>query len=141
VPATFLTGRALAFALLFLCAGGCARTLNQVRAEPAALQLPPVAEPFQEAIAHCIQDRIYEDMGFMYSIVQETRREPDGWHVIGRASSFPTGATWDVAITSVSLEVRFASAPLLPRGVVLEAVKWCATTRRAGLRAVADGPR
>jgi hypothetical protein len=135
MPATFLTGRALAFALLLLCACGCARTLNELRAEPPALQLPPVADLYQETIAQCIQDRIYEEMGFMYSIVQETRREPDGWHVIGRASSFPTVATWDVAITSVSLEVRFASAPLLPRGTVLEAVKWCATTRRAGLRA------
>ena len=109
-----------------ILAAGCARTLNEVRAEPPALQLPPVAEQRQEAMARCTQDRIYEEMSFVWSVVQETRREPNGWHVIGRPSASPTFAVWDVAVTSASIEVRFGGAPpFLPRGTVLEAVKWC----------------
>src|SRR6266849_6088497 len=109
-----------------ILAAGCARTLNQVRAEPPALQLPPVAEQHREAMARCTQDRIYDEISFVWSIAQETRREPDGWHVIGRPSASPTFAAWDVAVTSASIEVRFGGAPpFLPRGTVLEAVKWC----------------
>ena len=109
-----------------ILAAGCARTLNEVRAEAPALQLPPVAEPHQEAMARCTQDRIYEEMSSVWSIVQETRREPDGWHVIGRPNVSPTFVVWDVAVTSVSIEVRFGGAPpFLPRTTVLEAVKWC----------------
>jgi hypothetical protein len=125
---TNLRMTAAVFVLILCCvilAAGCARTLNEVRAEPPALQLPSVAEQHQEAMARCTQDRIYEELGFVWSIVQETRREPDGWHVIGRPSASPTFAAWDVAVTSASIEVRFGSAPLLPRGTVLEAVKWC----------------
>ena len=112
--------------LVVLCclilAAGCARTLNEVRAEPPALQLPPVAEQHREAMARCTQDRIYEEISFVWSIAQETRREPDGWHVIGRSSVSPTFVVWDVAV----MEVRFGGAPpFLPRGTVLEAVKWC----------------
>jgi hypothetical protein len=72
-----------------ILAAGCARTLNEVRAEPPALQLPPIAEQHREAMARCTQDRIYEEMGFVWSIVQETRREPDGGHCDRTAKCFP----------------------------------------------------
>src|SRR2546426_11409154 len=108
--------------LVALCcvilAAGCARTLNEIRAEPPALQLPPVAEQHQEAMARCTQDRIYEEMGFVWGIVQETRREPDGWHVIGRPSASPTFTTWDVAVSSRSIYGRVGAGPLLPPGDV-----------------------
>ena len=109
-----------------ILAAGCGRTLNAIRAEPPILQLPPVAEQQQEAMARCIQDRIYEEMSSVWSVVQETRREPDGWHVIGRPSVSPTFVAWDVAVTSASTEARLGGAPpFLPRGTVVEAVKWC----------------
>ena len=116
----------LAVVSCVILAAGCGRTLNAVRAEPPMLQLPSVAEQRQEATARCIQDRIYEEMSSVWSVVQETRREPDGWHVIGRPSVSPTFVVWDVAVTSASIEVRLGGAPpFLPRGTVVEAVKWC----------------
>jgi hypothetical protein len=52
-------------------------------------------------------------------------REPDGWHVIGRASQMPAHITWAVAVRTEAVDVFFSTAPMLPRGSVRSAVRDC----------------
>jgi hypothetical protein len=104
---------------------GCA-TLGEMRAAtPDARTVAGVPIEKQEAVARCIQDRAYEEIGIMFAIIQETRQEADGWHVIGRASQLPAHITWDVAVRVEVVEVFFSSAPILPRAGVCTAVHAC----------------
>jgi hypothetical protein len=94
-------------------------------AKPDAHTVAGIPVEKQEAVARCIQDRAYDEIGVMFAIIQETRQEPDGWHVIGRASQVPAHITWDVAVRAEAVEIFFSSAPILPRGSVRTAVRAC----------------
>lgn len=108
-----------------LLLAGCA-TLDDMRAaKPDARTVAGIPIEKQEAVARCIQDRSYEEIGIMFAIIQETRQEADGWHVIGRASQLPVHITWDVAVRTEAVEVFFSSAPILPRASVRTAVRAC----------------
>src|SRR5690242_7071761 len=79
-----------------LLLAGCA-TLDDMRAaKPDARTVAGIPIEKQEAVARCIQDRAYEEIGIMFAIIQETRQEACGWHVIGRARQLPVHITWDV---------------------------------------------
>lgn len=108
-----------------LVLAGCASLSEMRTGTPDHRTLTGVAPEMQENVARCIQDRAYDEIGIMFAIVQETRREPDGWHVIGRAAQMPAHITWDVAVRAEAVEVRFSSAPILPRGRVRSAVRQC----------------
>ena len=42
--------------------------------------------PHPLQLAYCIQDATDRRLSLVYSVTQETRREPDGVHLIGRAA-------------------------------------------------------
>ena len=68
------------------------------------------------------------------SILQEIEQEPDGMHVIGRPEETPSAALFDVAIREDAVVAMMASAPVISRDTLRDAITICVGAKREQAR-------
>ncbi len=132
---TWLQSVALFCCLLALAAvtAGCSSSLREVRARTPEFQVQGVPASRQFEVARCIRDVLDEGVGEL-SILQEIEQEPDGMHVIGRPEETPSAALFDVAIREDAVVAMMASAPVISRDTLRDAITICVGAKREQAR-------
>jgi hypothetical protein len=112
---------------------GCSSSLREVRARGPEFQVQGVPASRQFEVARCIRDVLDEGVGDL-SILQEIEQEPDGMHVIGRPEETPSAALFDVAIREDAVVAMMASAPVISRDTLRDAITICVGAKREQAR-------
>ncbi len=111
---------------------GCSSSLREVRARGPEFQFSGVPASRQFEVARCIRDLLDEGVGEL-SILQEIEQESDGMHVIGRPDEAPSAAVFDVAIREDAVVAMMASAPVISRDTLRDAITICVGAKREAL--------